>query len=77
MIYSPELNLVVEIMKPFRYPWFIAGGWALDLDHGKQTRLHKDVDLCCFRENIHELLNYFSDWNRQVVIPGDHHNVSC
>jgi hypothetical protein len=77
LIFSPQLDSVVEVMKPFPYPWFIAGGWALDLAFGEQTRKHEDVDLCCFREDLNELLDFFSDWDRQVAIPEEHRLVPC
>ncbi|WP_337101947.1 nucleotidyltransferase domain-containing protein [Paenibacillus sp. YIM B09110] len=30
--------------------WMIAGGWALDLHAGKQSRPHGDIDIVLFRE---------------------------
>lgn len=77
MIFSPQLDLVVEVMKPFPYPWFIAGGWALDLAFAKQTREHEDVDLCCFREYLNGLLDFFSDWNKEIAIPEEQRLVPC
>lgn len=77
LIISPQLNLVVEVMNSFPRPWFIAGGWALDLAYGEQTREHKDVDLCCFREDLNGLLDFFADWKRQVAIPKENRLVPC
>jgi hypothetical protein len=56
-------------MSLFHCPWFIAGRWALDLALGEKTRPHHDVDICCFRENIGDILKFFTGWNRQVAIP--------
>ncbi|MCT1902371.1 short-chain dehydrogenase [Oceanobacillus sojae] len=33
------------LMKDISIPWWIAGGWALDLHYGKQTRKHDDMDI--------------------------------
>lgn len=47
---SPELEQAAELMKGFDRPWFIGGGWALDLAVGRQTRPHEDVEIltACF-----------------------------
>jgi hypothetical protein len=37
-------------------PWGIAGGWALDLWHGTVTREHSDIEIACFRTDLHRLL---------------------
>lgn len=33
-------------------PWCIAGGWALDLWHGHQTREHEDLEFTILREDV-------------------------
>ncbi len=33
-------------------PWCIAGGWALDLWHGHQTRDHEDLEFTILREDV-------------------------
>jgi hypothetical protein len=33
-------------------PWCIAGGWALDLWHGHQTRDHEDLEFTVLREDV-------------------------
>ena len=58
-------------MKDFKYPWFIAGGWSIDLGIGKITREHEDMDICIFRENIVAILTYFTEWDINVTIPGE------
>ena len=37
------------LLSTLRVPWWIAGGWALDLYLGKLTRAHKDLDIGIFR----------------------------
>lgn len=33
-------------------PWCVAGGWALDLWHGYQTRDHEDLEFTILREDL-------------------------
>lgn len=33
-------------------PWCIAGGWALDLWHGRQTRDHEDLEFTVLRDDV-------------------------
>lgn len=55
-------------MKSFTKPWFIAGGWAIDLYLNKVTRQHKDIEIGIFRENQNELKKYLADWQFYKVI---------
>jgi Aminoglycoside-2''-adenylyltransferase len=32
-------------------PWWIAGGWAIDLFLGRQTREHEDLDVLILRRD--------------------------
>jgi len=69
---SEQLDFIEAIMKDFKYPWFIAGGWSIDLGIGKITRVHEDMDICIFRENIAAILTYFIEWDIiNVTIPGE------
>ena len=43
-------------------PWWIAGGWALDLFVGTQTRAHKDLDVGVLRRDALEVLSALTDW---------------
>ena len=33
-------------------PWWIAGGWAVDLFADRETRTHADLDVGCFRADL-------------------------
>jgi len=46
-------------MQGFPKPWFVCGGWALDLFLGKQTRAHHDIDLGLFRSDQLHLQTHF------------------
>lgn len=43
----PEL---CAVLSDIPVTWCIAGGWALDLHGGKQTREHGDIDVILLRE---------------------------
>jgi hypothetical protein len=43
-------------------PWWIAGGWAIDLFLGRQTRPHGDLDVGVLRRNVGELLHACPGW---------------
>jgi hypothetical protein len=42
--------------------WWIAGGWALDLFLGRQTREHGDLDIGVLRRDSAQLLSALSNW---------------
>lgn len=44
-----DLHEVVRIFQPLGVRWWIAGGWALDLHLGRQTREHEDMDVGILR----------------------------
>jgi hypothetical protein len=44
-------------------PWWIAGGWALDLFLGRETRPHKDLDVGILRKNAPEILEALRGWD--------------
>jgi hypothetical protein len=43
-------------------PWWIAGGWALDLFVGRQTRAHGDLDVGVLRRDIAAVRAHLSSW---------------
>lgn len=43
-------------------PWWVAGGWALDLFLGKQTREHGDLDFGVLRSDATQLIAALPDW---------------
>ena len=42
----------MEKLAGARAPWCVAGGWALDLWHGKQTRPHDDLEIAILRPHF-------------------------
>lgn len=58
---------VKTIMGKFGFPWFIAGGWAIDLFLNAETRTHDDVEIGIYRKNQMQLYRYFEK-NRKYYI---------
>jgi len=56
----PDIN---EIFSAIPISWCIAGGWALDLHLGTQTREHSDIDVIITREEQLTAYQYLNrDW---------------
>jgi hypothetical protein len=61
-----------RLLAGFRPPWWIAGGRALDLWLGRETRLHKDLDIAVLRTDQQELYRFFGGWElRFATAAGD------
>jgi hypothetical protein len=43
-------------------PWWIAGGWTIDLFLGAQTRAHSDVDVGIRRADLAVVRAHLSTW---------------
>jgi hypothetical protein len=53
---------LLELMRSFAAPWWVGGGWALDLWLGRETRTHQDVDLAILRDDQHKLYDTLHRW---------------
>ena len=51
---------VARFFSTLTVPWWIAGGWALDLFLGEQTRDHEDIDVQILRRDQQESSHGFS-----------------
>lgn len=70
-------------------PWCIAGGWALDLFVGKQSRPHEDIDLLVARADVpllHRALprwrlvaayGRLARWHEGEDLPNGAHDIWC
>lgn len=61
---------VLDRMGKFDRPWFIAGGWAVDLFLGRMTRPHKDIEIAILRADQGALRAYLSGWEFRKVVKG-------
>jgi hypothetical protein len=51
-----------ELLQGLRVPWWIAGGWALDLHLGAQSRPHKDLDVGILRRDVLQVVAHLASW---------------
>jgi len=50
-------------------PWWIAGGWAIDLFLGRQTREHEDLDVLILRQDQQAVRTLLGTWDVQAALP--------
>ena len=60
-----------QILASFNRPWWIAGGWAVDMFLGRETRRHDDLDVAVLRDDQLALYQYLRDWELRYATP-DH-----
>jgi hypothetical protein len=53
-----EVLKVGSLLRGLPRPWFVCGGWALDLFLGRVTRPHKDVDVAIARDDQFVVRDY-------------------
>ncbi|NHJ49623.1 MAG: hypothetical protein FK733_17670 [Asgard group archaeon] len=58
-LHPKEVKSLLDLLT---IPWCIAGGWAIDLFVGKQTRKHLDTDILILRKDQFIIKDYLSDW---------------
>jgi hypothetical protein len=51
-------------------PWYVSGGWAIDLHLGRVTREHHDVDVLLLRRDQARVHAALSDgWTLRKIVP--------
>lgn len=60
---------VAQLFSTLTLPWWIAGGWALDLFLGEQTRDHEDIDVQFLRRDQQEIRALLPGWDVQEAHP--------
>lgn len=63
------LETVINELKEATFPWFVAGGWALELFAGRVQRMHHDVDIIIPRDAQFELQAYLLARDWKLVTP--------
>jgi hypothetical protein len=61
---------VAMLMRPFNGMWGVAGGWAIDLSIGRQTRTHADIDVAILRDDQRPLRELLGDADVAQVVDG-------
>ncbi len=64
---NSALERAVSVMRGFHAPWGIAGGWALDLFIGRESRSHVDIDIAVLRADQGQLRSQVSGRVEKVV----------
>jgi hypothetical protein len=65
------IEAVAAIMDGFARPWFVSGGWAIDLFLGQVTRDHEDVELGIARADQAALHAHLNGWSLSKAISGE------
>ena len=60
---------VFELFKRYEKPWAIAGGWAIDLYLGRETREHHDIEIAVLRRDFADLWEYLVGWQPHYINP--------
>lgn len=60
---------VKNVFAPFAQPWWIAGGWAIDLFLKRQTRHHEDIDILIRRSDQLNLQEALREWDLWAADP--------
>lgn len=66
-----DCKKITSLMSDFDRPWFIAGGWALDLFLGAQSREHEDIEIALFRKDQKYLRNFLKNHEFKKVSDGE------
>jgi hypothetical protein len=59
-----------ELFAAFERPWWVAGGWALDMHLGRETRAHADIDLAIARGDEVALPVLLPEWEICIAHEG-------
>lgn len=66
-------NECAAFLKDIIAPWYVVGGWALDLWHGVPKRAHEDLEIVALRDDISNFrkalshLDFFEAHNGQLT----------
>lgn len=69
--FEPLLD-ACSFLSALTVPWWIAGGWAIDLVVGRPTRPHDDIDVALLERDEHALRTDLADVDLLLVTPPDH-----
>ncbi|KWW21889.1 hypothetical protein AS888_05220 [Peribacillus simplex] len=69
-----QCHRIASLMSGFNKMWFFAGGWAIDLSIGRETRQHQDIEIALFRKDQLYLKEYLNEWDFKKVVKGTFHS---
>lgn len=65
-----DLEHVIELFRAAGVPFWIAGGFAIDLFVGRRTRAHEDIDVEIIRGDDLVLASFLPGWDFQLAHDG-------
>ncbi|MGZ2357683.1 amino acid transporter [Streptomyces sp. 372A] len=65
----PPLAEAVRLLAPLRRPWWIAGGYAVELAVGRAYREHGDIDVLLLRRDQAEVQRVLPGWEWWAADP--------
>lgn len=66
--FKPLTDQVAHV-EDLAVPWYVAGGWAIDLFVGRVTRDHHDVDLVIARSDQRAAYEHITDRTWSKIVP--------
>jgi len=66
-----SLEEVKKLLGPVSVPWWIAGGQALDMFIGHETRKHVDVDVAALRRDQQAFRDALGKWDVRIAHAGE------
>ena len=67
---SSAVAELAHLLRELAAPWAVAGGWAIDLAVGRETRAHADLDVALLRKDQLALRPALPEWEFQIVVDG-------
>ena len=67
------LESAATVMRNYSRPWWVAGGWAVDLFLGEVTRPHADIDIAVLRRDQDALRRHLDSWQLSKAVDGALH----
>ena len=64
-----SIDAVSTLLHSATVPWWIAGGWAIDLQVGARNRIHADVDVLVLRTHLQDLRRCLAGWDLFAADP--------
>ncbi len=64
-----DVRAVAGLLSTAAVQWWIAGGWAIDLHLGRQTRPHGDIDVLGLRPDLHKIRSCIKGWDLHAADP--------
>jgi Aminoglycoside-2''-adenylyltransferase len=65
------IQAYADMMRGYAGPWYVAGGWAIDLFLGRVTREHADLEVAVLRRDQEVLRAHMAGWRLHKAVQQD------